>query len=317
MPQPKTGKTSALFFTLFLLAAGSLLLALGWGFWQGRLPDSQVLLHLRLPRTLLAFCTGSLLSLAGVQMQAVLRNPLADPYILGTASGAGALTLAALLLGFNGWALQAAGMLGALLATTLVLLVNLRRPDPLRTLLTGVGLAAVFSASITLMLSLSPSHRLNSLLFWLMGDLSSGSPPFWLLPLTGLATLWVWRRAAILDLLSLGQAKAMTLGLNADRALLITLAQAAILTGLAVSLAGPVGFVGLLVPHILRLWQGSLHGTLIPASALLGGSFLLLADTLAQHLFAPYQLPVGVLTALVGAPWLIWLLWQRREVAAP
>ncbi len=301
---------------LWLLALASVVLSLFWGFWQQwAFPETAVLTQLRLPRTLLAFCTGSLLSLAGVQMQAALRNPLADPYILGTASGAGVFALAAVLAGWPPWGIQTAGMTGAILASLLVLSVNLRRPDPLRTLLVGVGLAAAFSALITLILSLSPSHQLNSLLFWLMGDLSSSPPPFWLLPLTVLA-YWLARRSAhILDLLSLGMTKANTLGLDASRSLLQTLGLAALLTGIAVSLAGPIGFVGLLIPHILRLWHGSLHKDLVPASALLGGSFLLLADTLAQHLFAPYQLPVGAITALVGAPWLVWLLWHRREVA--
>ncbi len=316
MPQAKIRSHRRFWAALALLAVCSVCLALFWGFWQQwSWPKPAILTQLRLPRTLLAFCTGSLLSLAGVQMQAALRNPLADPYILGTASGAGVFALAAVLMSWPVWAIQAAGMTGAIVATILVLWINLRRPDPLRTLLVGVGLAAGFSALITLMLSLSPSQQLNSLLFWLMGDLSSASSPVWLVPLT-LATLFLaWRQARVLDVLSLGLTKASTLGLDARRSLLVTLAFAALLTGIAVSLAGPIGFVGLLIPHILRLWHGSLHQELVPASALLGGSFLLLADTLAQHLFAPYQLPVGAVTALAGAPWLIWLLWQRREVA--
>ena len=308
--------TTDLRFLLLLTALNLVIftLALLWGVGSTEgMPGADIVLALRLPRALLACCIGALLALAGVQMQAVLRNPLADPYILGTASGAGVAALSALLLGAAGWVLNASAMAGALLATTLVLAASLKRPDPLRTLLTGVGLGAACSAIITLLLSLSPQARLTSLLFWLMGDLSSSPTPFWLPVATLMALTLAWSGATRLDLLALGSTKANTLGLNAERALWITLVQAALFTGIAVSLAGPIGFVGLLVPHLIRLWHGSLHQMLVPASALLGSAFLLLADTLAQHLFRPYQLPVGVLTALCGAPWLIWLLWQRQE----
>ncbi len=308
-------RTGQLYTSLIFLLIASLALALFWGSWNtGTLPEGNIVLQLRLPRALLALSVGILLSLAGVQMQAVLRNPLADPYVLGTASSAGLATLAALLAGLPHWTLQPAGMAGALAATLLILRLNAHRPDPLRTLLSGVGLAAACSALITLLLSLSPQEKLNSLLFWLMGDLSARTPPAWLLPVVLAAITLSWSLAPRLDLLSLGRHKAQTLGLHADRTLLHILTLAAFLTGLAVSLSGPIGFLGLLVPHVIRLWHGSLHRHLVPASALLGGALLILADTLAQHLFSPYQLPVGAITALLGAPWLVWMLWHGREV---
>lgn len=279
---------------------------------------------LRAPRTVAAFAVGALLSLAGALLQLLLRNPLADPYILGVSGGAavGAL-LSSLLLpaAFAVFGLQAGALAGALLATLLLFLLARRSlaalPLPnavpgVSLILTGVMISAGFGALISLLLSLSPDAQLRGALFWLMGDLdvdSFGLPAWAVLLLVG---AWALRAAPQLNVLSHGEVAAQLLGLPVRRLRIAILAAASLATAAAVSLAGAIGFVGLVIPHLLRLIIGNDQRLLLPAAMLAGGTALVLADLVARTVVAPLQLPVGVVTALVGVPVFLALLLRRR-----
>jgi iron complex transport system permease protein len=283
---------------------------------------TATLLELRLGRAGGAFATGAALALAGVMMQALLRNPLADPYVLGISSGAAVGALAALLAGAALWMVDL-GALGGALAISLLLYLLARRDlggqrqrevagDTGTLLLTGVILASACMALVTLMLSIAPESRLRGMVFWMIGDLSGASwralP--WLV--LGGALLFAQRRARALNVMALHADAAATLGVDAGtlrRSLFIC---SGLLTASAVSTAGSIGFVGLIVPHACRYAFGPDHRLLLPAATLAGGAFLVLADTLARTVLAPQQLPVGVLTALIGAPVFLFQLHQLR-----
>ncbi len=271
---------------------------------------AQVVLELRLPRALAALAVGGMLALAGVQMQVLLGNPLADPYILGTSGGAATGALLAMLLGATTLPINLAAVAGALISTLLVFGLAHGRGNwsATRLLLTGVVVAAGWGALISFILSVAPQHNLPGMLFWLMGDLShSGN---WLpgILLLLLVLLLLWPAARGLNLLSRGTHQAAVLGVAVPRLRLQLYLGASLLTAAAVAIAGSIGFVGLVVPHLLRLVGGSDHRWLLPGAVLAGGTLLLLADTLARTLFAPQQLPVGVLTALLGVPLFLFLL---------
>jgi iron complex transport system permease protein len=269
---------------------------------------AATLLDLRLSRALAGFATGAMLALAGVMMQALLRNPLADPYVLGISGGASVGALSAMLFFNVLWMIDAAAFGGALAVA--LLLYALAHRDlrggidasaPLL-LLTGVIVGAGCGALVTLMLSLAPEERLRGMVFWMIGDLS-GSEQRWL-PWLALAVglIYALRRARDINVLALHAAGAEALGVPVGalrRGLFIC---AALLTACAVGTAGSIGFVGLVVPHACRFALGPDHRLLLPASALAGGAFLVLADTLARTVAAPQQLPVGVVTALIGVP---------------
>lgn len=271
---------------------------------------AQVVLELRLPRALAAFAVGGMLALAGAQMQVLLGNPLADPYILGTSGGAATGALLAMLLGAATLLINIAALGGALLATLLVfgLAHGGGSWSATRLLLTGVVVAAGWGALISFLLSIAPQHNLPGMLFWLMGDLSHATnwfPGMLLLVAVLLLSLPVARS---LNLLARGDQQAATLGVAVPGLRRQLYLSASLLTAGAVSIGGSVGFVGLVIPHLLRLLGGSDHRWLLPNAVLAGGSLLLLADTLARTLFAPQQLPVGVLTALLGVPLFLFLL---------
>lgn len=271
---------------------------------------AQVVLELRLPRALAAFAVGGMLALAGAQMQVLLGNPLADPYILGTSGGAATGALLAMLLGAATLLINLAALAGALLATLLVFGLAHGRGSwsSTRLLLTGVVVAAGWGAVISFLLSVAPQHNLPGMLFWLMGDLGHASnwlPGLLLLTAVLLLSMPVARS---LNLLARGDQQAATLGVAVPGLRRQLYLSASILTAGAVSIGGSVGFVGLVVPHLLRLLGGSDHRWLLPNAVLAGGGLLLLADTLARTLFAPQQLPVGVLTALLGVPLFLFLL---------
>jgi iron complex transport system permease protein len=268
-----------------------------------------------LPRALAAFACGGLLALAGALMQVLLRNPLADPYVLGISGGAAVGALAAMLLGVGtgigtGFGMQTAAFIGALAAMGLVF--GLARGDgswtQTRLLLTGVIVAAGCGAAVALMLSLAPDQQLRGMLFWLMGDAAqAGDPvPVLVLLLGGLLVAMFFARE--LNLLTRGAVLAATLGANVARLRLILYFLASLLTAAAVTQVGSVGFVGLVVPHLVRLALGNDQRLLLPAVVLAGGTLLCLADTLARSVIAPQQLPVGVLTALIGVPVFLILL---------
>lgn len=285
----------------------------------------DIVMHLRLPRALAAFATGGLLALAGALMQVLLRNPLADPYVLGLSGGASVGALGAMLLGLGAlWVNLGAGA-GALAAIALVF--ALARRDFVRQqkfgafdasprlLLTGVILAAGWGAVITIMLTIAAESKLRGMLFWLMGDLNgadSWAPAMFVL---AAALVVTYPLARDLNVLLRGEALAHSLGVRvpALRRTLYLVAAAA--TALAVTTAGPVGFVGLVVPHALRLVLGNDQRALLPAACLAGGTLLLLADTVARSVLAPQQLPVGVITAVLGVPAFMFLLTRNPRKA--
>ena len=322
MPRHPLRKALPLLLLLVLLAAVCLTLSLMIGsvstpasdLWSLLWHDDgsvqyRIIHELRLPRTLSAFGVGGVLALAGVLMQALLRNPLADPYILGVSGGAAVAVLGAMLLGLP-LAWQAPMALGGALASTLLLfaLAHHGNWNTSRLLLTGVVLAAGWAALISFVLSLSPPMQLPGMLFWLMGDLSDALHPG--LPLVILfigLVIALWLSPA-LNLALLGSRRAAALGVEIRHLHIMIYVLASLLTAAAVSIAGAIGFIGLIAPHMLRLLAGSDHRILVPGAVLIGGSLLMLADTAARTMIAPMQLPVGVLTALFGVPVFLLLL---------
>lgn len=272
--------------------------------------SGEVVRSLRLPRAVSGFACGGLLALAGALLQVLLRNPLADPYVLGISGGAGVGALLAILFGGGLVIVNGSAFLGALAAMLIVF--GLAHGDgswtQTRLLLTGVIVAAGCGAAVALMLSIAPDHKLRSMLFWLMGDLSqSGDSPLVLGALVlVLAACLPFARE--LNLLARGTDLAQALGVPVARLRRIVYLLASLATAAAVTQAGAIGFIGLIVPHLVRLAAGNDQRLLLPASALAGGSLLVIADTLARTLVAPQQLPVGVLTALIGVPVFLFLL---------
>lgn len=277
--------------------------------------EHLIVWELRLPRSLNAFAVGAMLALAGLLMQILLGNPLADPYVLGVSGGASVATLLAMLLGLYTLLIPLAS-LGA--ALSLLLLVWLARHNGQwlseRLLLTGIVLAAGWGAMINLILSIAPRDELPGMLFWLMGDLSYAPQTTLAFSLLLFGLLIAWSLAKPMNILRHGDVQAASLGVEVNKLRMILLLLGSILTAAAVSLAGNIGFIGLVTPHLLRLWGGSDHRFLIPASVLLGGSLLLGADLLSRTLIAPQQLPVGALTACIGVPLFLYLLAHRGRL---
>ena len=277
----------------------------------------EIIWHLRAPRVFAAFVTGALLSVAGCFLQTLLRNPLADPYIFGVSSGAAAGVLASMLLGLGKDAGYLLGFAGATAVIALVALLSYRVADwnPYRLLLIGVMVAAGLNALISLALVLAPSVAVKGMLFWLMGDLSYAEAPFGSAVLLCILVVLAVVIASAMNAMSLGRLKAASLGV-ATRPLELTLyLGSAAATAAAVLTAGTIGFVGLVVPHLVRLCGIHDHRLLVPSSALLGGSLVIVADTVARSAWAPVQLPVGIFTALVGVPILLVLLGRRSDAA--
>lgn len=299
---------------IFAIATGSVALDATtlWHVLTGAdngLPATLVL-DLRLPRALTAFSVGGLLALAGCLLQALLRNPLADPYILGISGGAAVAALGALLLGAgSGW-VSGSAFLGSLVAMLLVFGLSHGRGTwtETRLLLTGVVVAAGCGALISLMLALSPQASLSGMLFWLLGDLGQNKSPGWGLVVLIAGLLLTMPFARTLNLYARGEQVAAALGENITILRYGNYFIASLLAATAVTLAGSIGFVGLVVPHLLRLLGSTDHRRLLLDAVLLGGSLLVIADTLARSVLAPAQLPVGVLTALLGVPVFLWLL---------
>ena len=298
----------------FALATGSVTLnaATLWQVLTGveRGLPATLVLDLRLPRAVSAFSVGGLLALAGCLLQALLRNPLADPYILGISGGAAVAALGALLLGAgSGW-VSGSAFLGSLVAMLLVFGLSHGRGawTETRLLLTGVVVAAGCGALVSLMLALSPQASLATMLFWLLGDLGQNNSPGWGLAVLSAGLLLTIPFARTLNLYARGEQVAAALGTNIALMRYGIYFLASLLTATAVTLAGSIGFVGLVVPHLLRLLGSTDHRRLLPDAVLLGGSLLVVADTLARTVVAPTQLPVGVLTALLGVPVFLLLL---------
>lgn len=312
---------------LGVLALASMALALALGsvnvapadLWQviqgqGSTLHRTLLLDLRLPRTLAAFGTGGLLAVAGALMQVLLRNPLADPYVLGLSGGAAVGALLAMLAGMGTLIISGSAFAGAMLATVLVfgLAHGTGSWTPSRLLLTGVVVAAGWGAVITLMLAITPSYKLPGMLYWLMGDVSYARSPWPAVVVLAVAVVLIMPLARNLNVLARGPMQAAALGVSVRPLEWTIYVLASLLTATAVTTAGSIGFVGLIVPHMLRLILGNDQRIILPASALAGGSLLVLADTLARTMIAPEQLPVGVITALLGVPTFLYLLHRSR-----
>ncbi len=293
---------------LLSLLSGSVDLSLGQLLRELCQPQNdlagQVLREIRIPRALAAFTTGGLLALAGVIMQVLLRNPLADPYILGISGGAAVGALSAILLGLGGWWMSNAAFAGALLSVVLVFGIanKFGRWSVTRLLLTGVVISAGWGAVINVLLTTSSSNNVQSMLFWLMGDLSQSRVGFGHLTVLLAGVLGGLYLSRSLNVLVRGELVAASLGVNIKAMRLLLYLSASLLTATAVTIAGSVGFVGLVIPHMLRLLGARDHRLLLPCSILLGGTFLVIADALARTIIAPQQLPVGVVTAIIGVP---------------
>src|SRR5690554_1409411 len=273
-----------------------------------------LILDLRVPRSLSAFAVGGLLAVAGALMQVLLRNPLADPYVLGLSGGASVGALAAMLAGLGGAVITGSAFAGAFLSTLLVfgLAHGTGSWTPTRLLLTGVVVAAGWGAVITLMLAVSPADQLPGMLYWLMGDVSYARTPWPALVVLAVSIVLIMPLARNLNVLARGPMQAAALGVSVRPLEWAVYLLASLLTATAVTTAGSVGFVGLIVPHMLRLVLGNDQRIILPASALAGGSLLVLADTVARTVIAPEQLPVGVITALLGVPTFLYLLHRSR-----
>ena len=271
---------------------------------------TAVIRELRLPRAVAAFASGALLALSGALMQVLLRNPLADPYVLGVSGGAAVGALSALLVGLSPWIVDASAFAGALAAMLLVF--GLSRGDgswtQSRLLLTGVIVASGCGAVVVFMLVMTTDTRVQSMLFWLTGDVSGASRPWPALAVLALGLAAILPFARDLNVLSRGELSARALGVRTRGLRAMVYVLASLLTAVAVTLVGLVGFVGLIVPHLVRLAMGNDQRILLPAAALAGGTLLVLADTAARTVVAPIQLPVGVLTAMIGVPVFLFLL---------
>ncbi|ODC04449.1 iron ABC transporter [Terasakiispira papahanaumokuakeensis] len=332
---PRLSLKGAPLWSLFI----GLCLILAWAAYQGGIglqaltngsaPMDQVLTiwaALRLPRLLLGLMVGAMLAASGTAMQGLFRNPLADPTLLGMASGAG-LAVAIWIVFFQGfvgdWGLYGqfgAGFLGALVVSLLVFTLGQGRAsgDSLLTLLlAGLAITALASAGGGLLAFLANDEQLRQLSLWGMGSLTQSLwPPVVVgLVLMPVAAWGLWRRAGDLDLLQLGDLTAHGAGLDIPRLRRSVVLWSALGVGLCVALSGIIGFVGLLVPHALRLWLGPGHRLLLPASMLGGAALLVCADMLARSLAPPAELPVGVLTSLIGGPYFLWLLVRGQRHA--
>jgi len=277
-------------------------------------PAHTVVMELRVPRVLSALAIGALLAVAGTLLQALFRNPLADSYVLGVSGGSSLGALLALLVGGSLWLVQASAAAGAVLATLLVLALA-RGGGTVRVLLTGVVLASACGALVTLVLVLADNGQLRGMMFWLAGDLGWAARPWTMAGAALLATAGVSLVARPLDVLATGETTAQSLGLDLPRWRMIIVILAGILTAGAVIQGGTIGFVGMVVPHLVRLAFGTAaHRVVVPAAALAGGTLLAAADLVARTVAAPRQLPVGAIMALLGVPIFLALL-RRFEMA--
>lgn len=317
-------------FGVYVLAAAVLLCAFVGsesisleGVFRGRQPDAQIFFEIRIPRLLLAVLVGASLATAGAVFQVLLRNPLAEPYILGISSGAGLGVMASVLLGiqWSGWGLSGQSLFAFLgSAGTTVLVWRLGRLTGQATgtglILAGIVVNVFFSAVMMLLACLAQSGQFQATLFWLMGYLSSyPSWKVWLVSVlpAGIGFWVLFRFSPQLNILSLGISEARSLGVVPERLFPAALAAAALMTSIAVSLSGLIGFVGLIVPHLVRLLFGADHRRLLPMCALFGAVFLVFADTTARVLIQDVQLPAGVITALAGGPFFLFLLVRQSK----
>ena len=315
-----TSSKTTLFVLLVIASLVSVVLALSIGSVSNA--DAAIIYQLRLPRVLAAFAVGGLLAMSGALLQVLTRNPLAEPSVLGISGGASVGALAVLMMGGAGTIWVAGGAwVGAIVVMLLLwLLVGGYSAHPSRMLLAGVMIATACGAISTLMITFASNVAMPGMIHWLMGDLDSVIS---LEAVGAILGVWlsvlilVWRLSPKIHLLQLGTDKALTLGVDVSYVQWMMVLLSALSAAAAVSIAGSIGFVGLLVPHLLRALIVKKHGPdqkfLLPASALLGGTFLVLADMFARTIIAPSQLPVGIITALIGVPSFLWILSRFRH----
>jgi iron complex transport system permease protein len=315
-----TSSKTILLVLLVIASLAAVALALSIGSVSNA--DAAIIYQLRLPRVLAAFAVGGLLAMSGSLLQVLTRNPLAEPSVLGVSGGASVGALAVLLMGGAGTIWVAGGAwVGAIVVMLLLwLLVGGYSAHPSRMLLAGVMIATACGAISTLMITFASNVAMPGMIHWLMGDLDSVIS---LEAVGAILGVWVsvlilvWRLSPKIHLLQLGTDKALTLGVDVSYIQWMMVLLSALSAAAAVSIAGSIGFVGLLVPHLLRALIVKKHGPdqkfLLPASALLGGIFLVLADMFARTIIAPSQLPVGIITALIGVPSFLWILSRFRH----
>ncbi|KAF1367790.1 FecCD family ABC transporter permease [Yokenella regensburgei] len=291
--------------------------------WQDDSALRQIWFTIRLPRVLLALVVGGSLALAGCVMQGLFRNPLADPGLLGISSGAALAVALWVVLPFTLpaivmlYAPMLAAFMGSLAVTAVIFVLSQRPENGLsRLLLVGIAINALCGAAVGVLSWLSNDAQLRQLSLWGMGSLGQAQ---WstLLAVSSLMlpSVWIiWRLAQALNLLQLGEEDAHYLGVDVKTVQRTLLLFSALLVAAAVAVSGVIGFVGLVVPHLLRLWLGADHRAVIPGSVLAGAILLLVADTLARTLVAPAEMPVGLLTSLLGAPWFLWMIFRRGGV---
>ena len=281
-----------------------------------------ILLQVRLPRVFLGFLVGVCLASVGVALQALLRNPLADPYVLGVSSGAALGVAVAVLFGIGTTVLAfsplpVCGFLGGLVALLVVyrMAATYDRLPIHSVLLAGVILNAIFSALIMFITSIMEPNRSFGMMAWLMGSLTAPAyPALAALSVYLLAGLFLlFKQVRVLNILALGEEPARSLGIDTERAKRVIFLVSALLTGAVVSVSGMIGFIGMIIPHAVRLVIGADHRLLLPASALVGGIFLMVADTMARTFFVPSEVPVGIITALAGGPFFVYLLVWRKD----
>jgi len=288
--------------------------------WAGS--SEQIILKVRLPRVLLAILVGSCLSLAGAGFQGVLRNPLADPYTLGVASGASVGAAFMILMGFHTmligkWAIPIVAFATGLMSLFLVIrLANVQGKYRLETLiLSGVVVSAFLGSFVSFMVSMSDSV-INEIVFWTMGSLSLRGWSFTivLIPYLAVGLVILLSHGRVLNLFALGERQAAHLGVNVQRTRLVVLIVSTLITAAAVSIVGTIGFVGLVVPHLVRLVVGPDYRILLPVTGIVGGVYVLWADTIARTLLSPTEIPLGVVTAFLGAPFFAYLLRKNKQL---
>jgi iron complex transport system permease protein len=289
---------------------------------QGNARDELILWSIRLPRTALAILIGAALAVSGTIMQGLFRNPLADPGLTGVSAGAALAAVCTFVLGQNAFGtaattwLPVAAFLGGLVTALLLYAVSTREGQTSVTtmLLAGIALTALSGAATGLLIFLASEQQLREFTFWTLGSLAGATWYKALLLAVCLVVsipIWPWL-ARGLDKLALGEVEAAFAGLSVEKIKIAAIVLTALLTGLSVSASGIIGFVGLVVPHIIRLVAGPTHGFLLPASALLGGALMALADTLSRLVAAPAELPIGIVTACLGSPLFLWMLLRDR-----
>ena len=316
-----------------LLLTGALLVLLGWALialragavemsWSdffalllGRESGDPllqtVLFELRLPRILFAIIVGGALALSGTVVQALFRNPLAEPTLIGISAGASLGAVTALMLGFGSLLASGfAGFAGAIIATSAAYLIGRRYPGVAGLLLAGIAINAFALSLVSVLITFASDTQFRSFAFWSLGSLTRASWPglVWLLPWSVLISLWLVARWRVLNALLLGEREALHLGFALNRVRRELIIAICLLVGPLVAVTGGIAFIGLVMPHILRRWLGADHRLLLPMSWIGGAVALLLADALARMVVMPAELPVGVITSLVGGPFFLWLL---------